>query len=793
MAMPQLTCHAFTPAAFSALLSTTSSNTNIDTNTNRKQSFLKTYSIPRVNTVTNTRNANTNSNAYRTNSHHGSFTILCSTKEQGTADDISSSNKGNSSNSSNDSGNDNGNGNDKSKPVFEDVDGIGETTIQAGIVNDILVDIIKVSPAPDQQQQVQVQQQVQQLKEDGIVTITDLSIDEVQSSALQQAENQGIVDILPISQLQQQQLKQKQQDDDSDIDSIIVIDNKDDIMIDPSAVVEAVIGTALDNHDKMQKQNLEGVDTSSTPTTDTATATTTATPTNEETQLLLQVVEESVPPSSSAATTTNAATTSTEEEEEIEIPNLNKIIKFAIPAIGVWLCSPLLSLIDTSSVGLLSGTAQQAALNPAVAVTDYAALLVAFMYTATTNLVAGSKGGKEHATNENNNTSNDATNKTLINALQLSGYVGTILGTVLIALGPTFLKAIIGNDSIDPNVYTAALRYVRIRALGMPAAVIIGSAQSACLGLQDIKSPMYVLLAAAIVNFLGDVIFVPMSHAWLGGAAGAAWATVFSQYAALAMFTKWLISKPKKNKQDVEQMDQGQGGQQPIDITKQILELTGKSVEGKSRRKNFRKALRKLSHGAESSPSFQTNKKVKEKEFTVRGMLAGQQKKLFSMLSLKEAKMFWPYFIPVTATQIGRISAFISMSHTVSSSLGTLSMAANQIILSVFYCLTPIADSLNLTAQSFLPAITQKRATKARADAIRQLSIQFVKGGLLFSVGMVGAVNCIPFFSKYFTSDPSVIALVNSNIPALSGIFATHGIVCALEGEFYNPNPSNDM
>jgi hypothetical protein len=61
---------------------------------------------------------------------------------------------------------------------------------------------------------------------------------------------------------------------------------------------------------------------------------------------------------------------------KIEAPKVSKILKFAIPAIGVWLCGPLLSLIDTSAVGLLSGTVQQAALNPAVAVTDYAALLI---------------------------------------------------------------------------------------------------------------------------------------------------------------------------------------------------------------------------------------------------------------------------------------------------------------------------------------------------------------------------------------------------------------------------------
>jgi len=45
-------------------------------------------------------------------------------------------------------------------------------------------------------------------------------------------------------------------------------------------------------------------------------------------------------------------------------------------------------MIDTAAVGMLAGTAQQAALNPAISVSDYGALVVAFMYTATTNLVA---------------------------------------------------------------------------------------------------------------------------------------------------------------------------------------------------------------------------------------------------------------------------------------------------------------------------------------------------------------------------------------------------------------------
>jgi len=470
------------------------------------------------------------------------------------------------------------------------------------------------------------------------------------------------------------------------------------------------------------------------------------------------------------------------DESDIDIPRLSKIIKFAIPAIGVWLCSPLLSLIDTSSVGLLSGTAQQAALNPAVAVTDYTALLVAFMYTATTNLVA-SANAKEKGMDERPNTS-----KTLLQSIQLSGFVGLFLGTIMGTFAPMLLKSIIGNDTIDPEVFSAALRYVRIRALGFPAAAIIGSAQSASLGLQDIKSPMYVLLAAAIVNFFGDMVFVPSANAWIGGAAGAAWATVFSQYAALGMFLKWLRSKPKPK---------------TVDLTKAILELTGESSEGRPRRRKFRRALRKMSIEEQSegvdvnvsqprpfSKFFKKGEsnaapvKSGDASFSTRGFLAGKMRNrdLLRFPPLNEAKKFWPYVIPVTTTSVGRVSAYVAMSHVVSSSLGTLSMAANQIILSVFYCLTPVADSLNLTAQSFVPGIFQRKLGPARTAALKRTGTNFLKAGAIFGVSCASIVGLVPLFSKFFTSDPLVIAQVHSVLPLLAAILSLHPLICVGEG-----------
>jgi len=459
-------------------------------------------------------------------------------------------------------------------------------------------------------------------------------------------------------------------------------------------------------------------------------------------------------------------------EQPPDIPSISKIIKFTIPAIGIWLCGPILSLIDTSSVGLLSGTIQQAALNPAVALTDYTLILVAFMYTASTNLIASAR---ESSANSQNTTA-----KTLVNSMQLSIYVGLFAGTVLTAFTTNLLQWIIGNESLHVGVFETAKKYVRIRALGMPAAVAIGSAQAACIGMKDVRSPLYVLFTAAVVNLFGDVLMVPLSSPWLGGASGAAWATVFSQYVALFAFIKWFTGKTGKE----SKLQNADGNDvEKVNISDAILELTGESKEGKSRRRQFREGLRNFRC---SSSEKQSQEKQQERKefFSTKGFLRGKFSfgQLVQGLTLKEAKAFWPYFIPVTTTSIGRVSVYVTMSHIVASALGTNSMAAHQIIVSFFYCLCPIADSLNLTAQSFIPPIYEKKPGQLRNKALKTARDNFYKVGLVFGGVMASAILTIPIIGKMFTADPLVLMEVNSVIPSLLGWFIVHGCVTASEG-----------
>jgi Na+-driven multidrug efflux pump len=437
----------------------------------------------------------------------------------------------------------------------------------------------------------------------------------------------------------------------------------------------------------------------------------------------------------------------------VPAPSVSKILKFAIPAIGVWLCGPLLSMIDTSCVGLLSGTAQQAALNPAVAVTDYTALLIAFLYTGTTNLIAAAR--ETDATVEGS----PKTTSTFRGVLQLAWIVGLGLGGVLFMFAPHLLRAIIGNDSISPAVFDAAMKYVRIRALGMPAAAVIGSSQAACLGMQDIRSPLYVLGVAAVVNFLGDMTFVGNANLWIGGAAGAAWATVFSQYAAVTMFLYWLCNKPSVTTP-------------PINLSESIMRMV-KSRYGQN-----------MVLSAGKQPKIIPSAATGESNVSVRGFLADKLsiKDFLKGPSRQTIQDFTEYVVPVTTAQVGRVSGYVAMSHVVSSSMGTLSMAAQQIIVSLFYCLCPIADSLNLTAQSFLPSIMEKKPSPERSAALRRASFNFAKAGGIFGAVMMSAVSCVPLLSRFFTTDLQVISLVNAVAPLLLLFFASHGIVCAMEG-----------
>jgi len=122
------------------------------------------------------------------------------------------------------------------------------------------------------------------------------------------------------------------------------------------------------------------------------------------------------------------------------------------------------------------------------------------------------------------------------------------------------------------------------------------------------------------------------------------------------------------------------------------------------------------------------------------------------------------------------------MSHVVSSSLGAIGMAAHHIVASIFYSLCPIADSLNLTAQSFIPALFERKNSPSRSAALEGAFKNFAKAALIFGAIMAACFATTPLLGPMFTNNPLVIAQVHSAVPLFLGILGVHGIVCAGEG-----------
>lgn len=397
------------------------------------------------------------------------------------------------------------------------------------------------------------------------------------------------------------------------------------------------------------------------------------------------------------------------------------------------------------------GTNHQAALGPAVALSDKTALLLAFLYAATTNLVSNANAAASRDSDDGTqgtNIAEESPQGMLVGSLQLSSYVGLGLSMILFTFAKPLLSLLMCGKlscaGIDPKVFGPALQYVRIRALGMPAAAFLGSAQAACLGLQDIRSPLMVLGAAAFLNLIGDFVFVRSKAALLGGAAGAAWATILSQYCATFLFVEWL-----------------------------------KNMKSKKKSKSNRFSVR----GFLSTDN--TKQAASDREY--------RRSDLIKFPTIGNIKNYIPYVVPVTTTSVGRVSLFLSMAHVISSCSGTIGLASHQIVLSIFDAFCPVLDSLSLTAQAFVPSALAKFNNKAdgtannrveeRRSMMRTLTMNFMKSGLLFG-GFVAACMFwgVPQISRYFTNDLRVLSEVNSMAPYLTGIFGLHGLVTAAEG-----------
>ena len=224
-----------------------------------------------------------------------------------------------------------------------------------------------------------------------------------------------------------------------------------------------------------------------------------------------------------------------------------ELLEFAVPTLGIWILQPVLSLIDSSVVGVSAGTTELAALGPGIAWVDSTAYLLMVIGMFTTNNIASNLNVLNEdaviqsiaidatlddledelelniAFAETKPVVNDEIKSIISKAMLISIYMGFILMFVQSKFALPMMKVLSGAATAS---IPYSVKYVQIRSLAAPFATTTIVAQAAFLACKDPVTPLKAVLVGALVNTIGDIYLVTK----LGfGIAGAAWATTLSQ------------------------------------------------------------------------------------------------------------------------------------------------------------------------------------------------------------------------------------------------------------------------
>jgi putative MATE family efflux protein len=195
-----------------------------------------------------------------------------------------------------------------------------------------------------------------------------------------------------------------------------------------------------------------------------------------------------------------------------------RIALLALPALGSIAAEPAYSLADTAIVGHL-GRTQLGSLAIASTALTMTAWLAIFLTTATTSAVAGLAAGR-------------ATDRAArsAGAAYLVAAAGGIAAAVLVVVTAPWVAVLLGAHG---PVLAGSVGYLRAAAAGLPFLYLSYAGNGHLIGLADTRTPLWIAVAANVLNVVLEVILVYGVHL---GLLGSAWGTVAAQVAAAALY-----------------------------------------------------------------------------------------------------------------------------------------------------------------------------------------------------------------------------------------------------------------
>jgi MATE family multidrug resistance protein len=191
-------------------------------------------------------------------------------------------------------------------------------------------------------------------------------------------------------------------------------------------------------------------------------------------------------------------------------------VALSVPLLISLVAEPLTGLVDTAFVARL-GSPDLAGLGVGAALLSSALWVFNFLGIATQTEVAHALGAGDRAR------ARDVAGL----ALALAVLIGTAMG----ALFWPALGALARSMGAAGEVHEAAYTYLEIRLLGAPPMLGMMAAFGALRGLHDMRTPLHIALASNALNIALDALLIfGLGPVPAFGIAGAAWATVISQW-----------------------------------------------------------------------------------------------------------------------------------------------------------------------------------------------------------------------------------------------------------------------
>lgn len=417
-----------------------------------------------------------------------------------------------------------------------------------------------------------------------------------------------------------------------------------------------------------------------------------------------------------------------EEEEDdddaTKEASVRDLMRFTVPTMAIWLCDPLLSLVDTSVVGLSSGTLELAAIAPGSVYAGYPAYLLATGFAVATTSMVGQdrllarRGGAE-----------DEDERTVASAIMTACGASTMAAVLLIAAHEPALARYVGSANVALLPYASA--YSVIRILALPVGIVSAVVQSAFLAVRDPWTPLKAVTLTTVLNLAMDLWFV----AGLGwGIAGAAAATSISQVITMTLLIRALVRRGPE-----------------IDKVKEMLR------EAKERAKTSAFSSTKESRALRNvgAPALRLPFKKPRSDYLERlNSIAGP------VMMVALIKCIFVGAIVRSATAISPEAS-----------------AANGVLFTVYFFFAVVGEGVSQAAQAFLPP------QLGNFEKASKLAFNIMLVGCFIGCFNAATSGLVPsLFPQMFTKSASVIDLMNQAIPFMSLALFAHTGSMASEG-----------